>query len=130
MGTVVVALQGSPGDDSALVHEAAAIVRRIGGSVVAVRVVPLPSPDDHQRLARAIRTGRKDRVVVEAELVAGTDVARAIADAGRRHDADVVLVAPRSDRLSARLRGRRLARRIRKLSHALAFSVGTAKGAS
>jgi K+-sensing histidine kinase KdpD len=130
MGRVLVALQGRPRDDSALVHEAAAITRRIGGRLVVVRVVPRPSPADHERLARAIDTGRKARIMVETELIASMDAAEAIADAGRRHHADVVLVAPRRNGPAARMHGRRLARRIRKLSHALAFSVGAAKGRS
>jgi hypothetical protein len=126
MGTVVVALQGEPGDDSALVHEGAAIARRIGGSLVAVRVVGRPSPEDQLRLAQAIRSGREARVAVEAELLTAADPALAIAEASRRHDADVVLVEPGGNGRA----GRRLARRIRKLSHALAFSVSAAKGGS
>ena len=127
MGTVLVALQGEPREDSALVREASAIVRRIGGTLVAVRVVPTPSLEDQRRLAHAIRSGRKARVVVEAELLTAADPALAIAEASRRHDADVVLVEPGRNRFA----GRRLARRVRRFAHVLAVSVGdTAKGGS
>jgi K+-sensing histidine kinase KdpD len=127
MGTVLVALQGEPGDDSALVHEAAAIARRLGDHLVAIRVAPKPSDEDDRRLARAIRTGTGARVRVETELLTESDAARAIADASRRHDADVVLVGPTGDGLAARVRGRRLARRVRNFAHVLAVS---AKGGS
>ncbi len=83
----------------------------------------LPSAGDDPRLAYAIRAGREAGIEVEAELLAASDPARAIADASRRHDASVVMVEPPGEGLAGRLRGRRLARRIRKLSHIPVFTV-------
>jgi nucleotide-binding universal stress UspA family protein len=131
MGSVVVALQGPPQEDSPLVREAAAIARRIGGHIVTLRVVRVPSDEDDRRLARAVRTGIGERVWVETELLAASDPARAIADASRRYDADVVLVGATGSGLPARVRSKRLARRVRRFTNVLAVSVSiVAKGGS
>ena len=125
-------------------YEAAALARRTDSDLVAVRVVPLddprvpralgplsylgphqlPSAGDDPRLAYAIRSGREAGVEVEAELVAASDQAKAIAEAAGRHDASVVLIEAPGTGLAARLRGRRLARRVRRLSHAPVFTAG------
>ena len=52
---------------------------------------------------------------METELLAAADPARAIVEAAERHDADVVIVEAPGEGLRARLRGRRLARRVRRL---------------
>ncbi|MGH3044590.1 MAG: universal stress protein [Gaiellaceae bacterium] len=142
---MVVALQGNPRDDSVVDHEAAALARRTGSDLVAVRVVPLddprvprtlgpfsylgphhlPSAGDDPRLAYAIRSGREVGVDVEAELVASSDQAKAIAEAAGRHDASVVLIEAPGTGLAARLRGRRLARRVRRLAHVPVFTAGS-----
>lgn len=147
MATVVVALQGDPRDDSPADHEAVALARRLDADLVAVRVVPLTDrrvPRDlgplsylgpHRltaessdpRLEYAVAAGREAGLRVETELLAAEDEARAIADASRRHDATVVLVEPPGDGLRARLHGRRLARRVRRLAPGVVFTVGGSK---
>ena len=63
-----------------------------------------------------------------AELVAASDQAKAIAQAAERHKASVVLVEAPGTGLAARLRGRRLARRVRRLSHAPRLPGGSRTG--
>lgn len=142
---MLVALQGSPRDDSVVDHEAAALARRLGASLIAVRVVPLSDPRvphdlgplsylgphqlasarDDPRLDYAIQAGHEAGLTVKAELLASADPARAIAEAARRHEADVVIVEGPGNGLRARLRGRRLARRVRRLGHARVFTAGS-----
>jgi nucleotide-binding universal stress UspA family protein len=144
MAAVVLALQGNPRDDAAVDHEAADLAHRTGGTLVAVRVVPLSDPrvprdlgplsylGPHRllpsagdaRLEHAEQAAHAAGVDVQTELVASADPARVIADAARRHDAAVVLVEPPGDGLRSRARGRRLARRVRRLASAPVFLVG------
>jgi nucleotide-binding universal stress UspA family protein len=151
VGSVLVALQGNPRDDAVVDHEAVSLAQRLGAELVAVRVVPLTDPrvprdlgplsylGPHRltaehgdpRLDYAVDAGRKAGLHVEAELIAAADEAEAIADASRRHDADVVLVEPPGDGLRSRLHGRRLARRVRRLADAQVFTVaGSRPGGS
>jgi nucleotide-binding universal stress UspA family protein len=147
VGTVLVALQGSPRDDAVIDHEAVALARRLDAALVAVRVVPLTDPRvprelgplsylgphrltrEHadSRLAYVVDAGRQAGIQVETELIAAADVPQAIAEASRRHGADVVLVELPGDGLRARLHGRRLVRRLRRLADAQVFAVGGAR---
>ena len=140
---MLLALQGDPRDDSVVDQEAAALARRVGGGLVAVRVVPLSDPRvprdlgplsylgpyqlpaDDPRLDYAVQAGRQAGLTVETELLAAADPARAIVEAAERHDADVVIVEAPGDGLRARLRGRRLARRVRRLGRARVFTAGS-----
>jgi nucleotide-binding universal stress UspA family protein len=144
MASVVVALQGNPRDDPAVDHEVVELARRTGLQLVAVRVVRLSDPrvtrdlgplsylGPHRLLTRsgdarlefAARVGRDAGLDVHTELVADDDPARAIADAAKRHDAAVVLVERPGDSPWSRLRGQRLARRVRRLASAPVFIVG------
>jgi nucleotide-binding universal stress UspA family protein len=145
MPSVLVALQGNPRDDAAVDHQAVELARRTGRGLVAVRVVPLSDPrvprdlgplsylgphrlapdSGDARLAYAVQAGRDAGLEVETELLAAADPASAIAEAARRHDAAVVLVEPPGGGLISRLRGQRLARRIRRLASAPVFTVGS-----
>ena len=142
---MLVALQGNPRDDAAVDHEAAAWARKSGGGLVAVRVVPLSDPrvsrqlgplsylgphrllpaTDDGRLEAAAHTAHAAGVDVRTELVASSDPARAIADAAERHNAAVVFVEPPGDNRRDRLRGHRLARRIKRLAKTPVFLVGS-----
>ncbi len=142
MASVVVALQGNPRDDSPVDREAAALARRTGRGLVAVRVVPLSDPrvphdlgplsylGEHRlsghdaRLAFAAEVAHQAGVDVQTELIAADDAGRAIADAARRHDAAVILLEPPGGGLRSRLRGQHLARNVRRLASAPVFAVG------
>jgi hypothetical protein len=146
-GAVLVALQGAPHDDARADHEAVSLARRLNARLVAIRVVPLTDarvPRDlgplsylgphrlaprhgDSRLEYAAAAGRRAGLAVETELLAAADEAKAIADAAKRHDAFVVLVEPPGDGLRARLHGRRVARRIRRLVNARVVTVGGAR---
>jgi nucleotide-binding universal stress UspA family protein len=142
---VLLALQGNPRDDAAVDHEAAAWARKSGGGLVAVRVVPLSDPrvsrqlgplsylgphrlltaGDDARLEAAARAAQAVSVEVKTELVASSDPAKAIADAAERHDAAVVFFEPSGDSHLERLRGHRVARRIKRLAKTPVFLVGS-----
>ncbi len=144
---MIVALQGDPRDDSVADHEAVALARRLNADLVAVRVIPLTDPrvprdlgplsylgpyrltpeSTDPRLEYAVAAGRESGVHVATELLAAADEAEAIAEASHRHHATVVLVEPSGEGLRARLRGRRLAQRVRRLAHASVFTVGRQK---
>lgn len=142
MRPVVVALQD--GSVDLAVREGAALAHRGGGELVVVRVVTLSDPRvprdlgpfsylgpralteqaSDPFLADAVRCARQAGVEIETELIAASDPAAAIADVARSRDASVVLVAIAGDGRLARLRARRLARRVRRLASAPVFAVG------
>ena len=142
---MLVALQGNPRDDAAVDHEAAAWARKSGGGLVAVRVVPLSDPrvsrqlgplsylgphrllpaSDDARLAAAAHAAHAAGVDVRTELVASSDPARAIAASAERHKASVLFVEPPGDNRRDRLRGHRLARRVKRLAETPVFLVGS-----
>jgi hypothetical protein len=142
---VLLALQGNPRDDAAVDHETAAWAHRFGESLVAVRVVPLSDPRvsrqlgplsylgphrllpamDDARLEAAAHAAHTAGVDVRTELVASADPAEAIAEAAGRHHASVVFLEPPGGNRRERLRGHRLARRIKRLSQTPVFLVGS-----
>ncbi len=146
MGPVVVALQGNPADDAEVDYEAAALAQRAGSGLVAVRVVPLSDPrvprvegplaylgphlllsrGGDPRLESAAQAARAAGVDTQTVLVAAADAAAAIAEVANRHDASVILLEPPGGGRLARVRGGRLARRVRRHAHSPVFIVGRA----
>lgn len=142
---MLLALQGDPRDDAAVDDEAAAFARRTGGALIAVRVVPLSDPrvslqlgplsylgpprllpaTDDARLEAAAHAARMAGVELKTELVASSNPATAIADAARRPHAAAVFVEPPGGSRRERLRGHRLARRIKRLAATPVFLVGS-----
>jgi nucleotide-binding universal stress UspA family protein len=141
---VVLALQGEAGDDADVGREAAALARRRGGALVALRVVPLDDPRvprtlgplsylgphelwpdlDDTRLAATAAAAREAGVSVRTSLVAAADPGGAIAEAAHSHRAAAVLVEAPGRGLAARLDGLLLARRVRRRAHVPVFTVG------
>jgi nucleotide-binding universal stress UspA family protein len=111
--------------------DAVALARRLGGTVVAVGVVgPNASSSASARTSwearfeHAVAAGRHAGVIVQTELVTASDSAQAIALVAGRHQASVILLQHRGRGRVGRVRARRLRHRLRKLSHALVFTVG------